>query len=272
MTTLIAWTSRDQRNFAALHVASDSRITWGSSANRWDAGRKIFASSRTPDIWAYSGDVLFPALVLGQIMNAADASLLFDDTSSAAERNVIVFDALKSSFCRRHNTPDQKFTILHASRDGEKAQAEPRLWQISFDPNGTKWQNEMVEIVDTAGVIAVNGSGKRATRDELNRWRDSDIGGTSRSIYSAFCSAVMSGQDPLSGGAPQLASIYPKGPAVIAGTVYEDSLHLFGLPIQPITGSKKIEWFDPLFQRIDPLTRTILSGAARHATPKFKQR
>lgn len=271
MTTLIAWISHDQRNFAALHVASDSRITWGSSSNRWDAGRKIFASSRTPDIWSYSGDVLFPALVLGQIMNAADAGLLFGDTSSAAERNSIVLDVLKASFCRRHNAPDQKFTILHASRDGQKAEAEPRLWQISFDPNGTKWQNEIVETVDLVGVVAVNGSGTKATKDELKRWRDSDIGGTSRSIYSAFCSAITSGEDPLSGGAPQLASIYPKGPAVIAGALYEDSLHLFGLPIPPTSGSKKIEWFDPLFQRIDPQTRTILAGAARHAKPKFKQ-
>jgi hypothetical protein len=270
MTTLIAWTSRDQRYFAAFHMASDSRITWGSQDRRWDAGRKIFTSRITPDIWAYSGDVLFPALVLSQIVGAVDAGLLFGHASSAAERNAVIFDTLKSSFSRRQNAPDQSFSILHASRDGEKTQAQPKLWQISFDLNGLTWKNEPVQIGDKPGVVSVNGSGLKPTKIELRRWENSDIGGTSRSIYSAFCAAIAKGSNPLSGGPPQIASIYPTGPAKIAGVVYDNGRYLHGLPISATPASKQIEWYDPLFQRIDPITLTLLPGAARQPEPKFR--
>lgn len=275
MTTLIAWISFDQRRFSALNVASDSRITWGSSGKRWDAGRKIFASSVTPDIWAYCGDVVFPAIILSQIMSAADAGCLFDHDSTALERNGIVFDILQSSFSDK--IPKTGFTILHASRDGEKKQAEPKLWRISFDPSrAEKWQNEIVKMDSVnagsfAWVVEIKGSGDTATKHEIKRWETSDIGGTSRSIYSAFCESIRSSGDPLSGGAPQIASIYPEGPAKIVGTVFNDSLHLFGLPIKPISKAKEINWFDSLFQRIDPTTMKNLEGAARHAKPKISR-
>ena len=166
MTTLIAWTSRDQRRFAALHVATDSRISWGSSMHRWDAGRKTFASRTTPDVLAYSGDVVFPALVLSQLMSAADAGLLFAKESSAQGRHTILLDALRSSFQRRHNAPDRSFAILHASRDGEKAAGQPRLWQTSFDQKTSTWKDEQVEIEEKAGIAAVNGSGSVALKKE----------------------------------------------------------------------------------------------------------
>lgn len=270
MTTLIAWTSHDHRKFSALHVASDSRITWGSSAKRWDAGRKVFSSTSTPDILAYSGDVVFPALVLSQLISAADAGMLFGDVSSALERNSIVFEALKTSFNRRHNAPDHKFVVLHASRDEEKAQVVPRLWKISFDPQNSAWKNQEIPLNNAAGVAVVIGSGKNSTEAELRKWKESDIGGTSRSIYAAFCKSILAATDPLSGGSPQIASLYPRGVAVTAGAVHEGTLHLHGLPINTTSVSDKIEWFDSLFQRIDPKTLCVRSGATRHAKPKFE--
>lgn len=269
MTTLIAWTSHDQERFAALHVASDSRISWGSSIHRWDAGRKIFATRSTPDIWAYSGDVLFPALVLSQLMSASDAGLLFDEHSTAQDRHDITMDALRSSFQRRHNAPDRTFTIMHASRDGEKAGARPRLWQTSFDHRTSRWKDEETEIDDQPHLVAVHGSGSTSLKKEARRWEQSNIGGTSRSIYSAFHAAISSGADPLSGGAPQLASIYPQGSAVTAGAVHDGRLYLHGLPINAMADSGRIEWFDALFQRIDPQTLKVRAGAARHAKPKL---
>ncbi|WP_133125753.1 hypothetical protein [Thalassospira marina] len=272
MTTLIAWTSHDQRNFSAFHVASDSRITWGSSVKRWDAGRKIFSSSVTPDIWAYSGDVLFPALVLSQIIDAVDLQLLFPENLSASDRNEIIFNVIQVSLETCHEAPISKFSILHASRDGEKTLAEPVLWCISYDPKTHVLSNDKIEIRNSPEVFALHGSGAVSTDAELRKWKKSDIGCTSRSIYSAFCASIANGDDPLSGGAPQLASIYPSGPAKTIGTLSGRCLYLHGLPIVAIPTSKNINWFDELFQRVDPNTFGLLKGAARHAVPKFRGR
>lgn len=268
MTSLIAWWSRDQERFSALHVASDSRISWGSALKRWDAGRKVFAPSRTPDVWAYCGDVVFPALVLSQLASAADQGVLFDPDATPAQRHAIVVNGLKASFNRRHDAPDESFTILHAAREGEGKKARPKLWRTAFTKKTSTWEDEEVEIdLNRPGVIAIAGSGSVATQAEIDRWKDSYVGGTSRAIYSAFCDAVSSGADPLSGGAPQLGSLYPKQGGRTSGAFHEDQFFLHGLPVAACANPDEIEWFDRLFQRIDPSNKQLRPGAARHARP-----
>lgn len=271
MTSLIAWISRDQRRFAALHVASDSRISWGSAARRWDAGRKVFASRVTPDVWAYCGDVLFPGLVLSQLVSAGDEGLLFEEDGGAEERHRLAVEAMKNSFHRRHHAPDHGFTILHASRDGEGADARPRLWLTTFDEKSRSWTDQERYIEDGAvGTVVTLGSGAASVKREEHRWRASAIGGTSRAIFSAFCDALAKGEDPRSGGSPQLGSIYPKRAGATAGVLHEGELYLHGLPIRELTKPSSIEWYDPLFQRIDPTTRKLREGAARQPRPRLK--
>lgn len=177
MTTLISWVSRDQRASSAIHVASDSRITWGSERNRWDAGRKVFASATTPDVFGYCGDVVFPALVLGQIASAADAGLLFPAHSTATDRHNIVLDSFKASMGRSHNAPTQAFSILHASREETAGRVMPLLWHVSYDIQG-RWGDTLVTPMDGSGVYALHGSGAKTAKEELHRWAGTDIGGT----------------------------------------------------------------------------------------------
>ena len=61
MTSLLAWVGVDSRHLSSIYLASDSRISWGDVAN-WDFGRKLFASTKYPEIIGYVGDVLFPSL------------------------------------------------------------------------------------------------------------------------------------------------------------------------------------------------------------------
>jgi hypothetical protein len=268
VTTLISWISRDQRAFSAIHVASDSRITWGSERSRWDAGRKVFASATTPDVFGYCGDVVFPALVLGQITSAFDLGLLYSAQSTAMDRHRIVLDSLKASMGRSHNVPTQAFSILHASREETEGRVKPLLWHISYDIQG-RWNDTLITQTDDSGVYALHGSGAGPAKEELHRWSGSDIGGTSRAIYSGFCRAIASGVDGLSGGAPQLASIYPKGPAKTSGSLHNGSLHLHGLPVLQNPVLNKINWFDNLFQRIDPLTLQLVLGTQKQPPPTF---
>jgi hypothetical protein len=221
MTSLIAWVSRDQRRFAALHIASDSRILWGSAARRWDAGRKVFASKVTPDVWAYCGDVLFPGLVLSQLVSAGDEGLLFEQDGGAEERHRLAVEAMKNSFLRRHHAPDHGFSILHGSRDGEGSSARPRLWLTTFNEKSRSWTDEEKHIVEgEAGTVITLGSGATSVKREQRRWHESAIGGTSRAIFSAFCDALANGEDARSGGSPQLGSIYPKRAGATAGVLW----------------------------------------------------
>ena len=74
VTSLLCWVGVDSRGPTSAYIATDSRITWGRR-DVWDLGRKTFAASRTPDIFGFSGGVLFPSLVLSQYVSALDAGL-----------------------------------------------------------------------------------------------------------------------------------------------------------------------------------------------------
>ena len=65
-TSLVVWVRVDSRGPASLHLASDSRISWGEpkTGSHLIFGtfeRKVFASTRHPDIFGYCGDVAFPS-------------------------------------------------------------------------------------------------------------------------------------------------------------------------------------------------------------------
>jgi hypothetical protein len=121
MTTLLVWVSYSTTGERsdlprAMYMASDSRITWGSEFRRWDAGRKIFAPVKEPHLFGYCGDVVFPSLVLGQLVSAIDQGILFHPETSGDERNASVLASLKTSHQRRQNVEERDFEIVHVYR------------------------------------------------------------------------------------------------------------------------------------------------------------
>jgi hypothetical protein len=146
MTSLIAWIAVDQRVPSAFYMASDSRISWGSEHSRWDAGRKLFLCRRHSDIFGYAGDVVFPSLVLGQITEAADVNLLFQNHDTSEDRHMKFVDATKASFQRRHNAPNFDFFILHGSRQFSGPKAQFRLWCLSFNAATRKWVDSEINV------------------------------------------------------------------------------------------------------------------------------
>ena len=266
MTTVIAWISYDPK-FAAAYMASDSRITWDSSSDkRWDAGRKIFPSKEFPDILGYAGDVVFPALALSQIVEAMDARLMFTEDSTPWERHQSILKSLQDSFAHRHKASDRDFSILHISGFGTGRDRTTHAWSIEYRVNTKTWNDRVLQVPTSTGVIEALGSGASAAKSHLWKWNG--VAPFSREIFSSFCDAIKSGDDGLSGGAPQLAGIYPKGPARAFG-IYDDGMAFFnGLPLSKPNANPDIEWRDTLFQRIDIVTRSLVSGAQIHTRPK----
>jgi len=142
------------------------------------------------------------------------------------------------------------------------------LWQIDYNAVSRSWNSAEVSVGPTTGLLIALGSGQRPARNHSRRWSRSDVSGTSRSIFSAFFDAITSGDDPLTGGPPQIAALYSSLSPRTIGFALEGKHYLHGLEVLPGESLLSIEWRDPLFQRIDPATFKVVSEARRYARPK----
>lgn len=82
-----------------------------------------------------------------------------------------------------------------------------------------------------------------------------------------FCEAIRSGENPLSGGPPQLAALYTSGPAVQIGICIGEHRYLYGLEVDSEQNLAKVEWRDDLGQVVDPMRGLILGDARRFVRP-----
>lgn len=263
MTTLGAWISHTQAGQQALYFVSDSRITWGSRERRWDAGRKIFVPYDEPHILGYCGDVVFPSLVLGQLVSAIDQKILFAPDASPSMKQDTIFNCLRTSWAARCKTPDFSFQILHAMRVTPWPNPSFSLWQIEYRADDQAWSSVEIPLNSTTSHLVLLGTGKQSASDQITRWGSSDVGGTSRSIFSAIHDSIKSGSDPLSGGSPQIAALYTALKPQTIGFVHDGKHYLHGLQLLPGDALSNIEWRDSLFQRIDPITMKVIKDARR---------
>jgi hypothetical protein len=274
MTTVLVWVAHSRTGESpelprAMYLASDSRITWGSDAHRWDAGRKVFAPINEPHLFGYCGDVVFPSLVLGQLIAAIDQGILFASDAGGDEKNRIILETIKESHLRRHNVQEQDFVIVHACRLNDWPSTRFGCWTIRYEASSAQWQCSELPVPATTGIVVALGSGANAARSHADRWAESDVGGTSRAIFSGFCDAVMSGNDQLTGGMPQISGLYTEGPPRPLGFVEGGQLFLHGLQLPSGGPMTNIEWRDRLFQRVNPTTLRPVDGARIFARPNL---
>jgi hypothetical protein len=197
VTTLVAFVAVDGHGPSAFYLASDSRITWGAPHRRWDAGRKLFASVRHPHAFGYSGDVVFPSLVLTQLVELIDTESVFADADTPEEEHSKIATAIQNSFHLRQNTPDESFSILHVSRQGSDEQSAFTLWQLSFDKGTRMWTDQRCEVsAERSSLVLAIGTGTASIRKHERSWRSSAQGGTSRAIYAAFVDSLKAGGEP----------------------------------------------------------------------------
>jgi hypothetical protein len=266
MTSLVAWVGVDSRGPASIYLASDSRISWGSN-QVWDYGRKLFTSKKYPDIFGYYGDVLFPLHALGRVVDLIDADLLLNTKDTPETRLEKIATVVKRSF---ENYPPEKivngFTVVYCTRDNEGMASVFHLSLLTWS-SSKSWGEEWVKIPSESSIIRVFGSGEESVAKWYSRWSNTKERGTSRSVFSAFCDALYSGDDKLSGGVPQLVGIYRKGVGETFGIIYNDERYIFGFPVVASEKLQAVEWRNSLFERCDCYTKQPLQGAQRHRRP-----
>lgn len=261
MTSIVAWVAVDARAPSSLYVASDSRITWGGPTQRWDQGRKVFACLTEAHLFAYVGDVLFPALALPAIADRIDRGLLVDDGRGSGSNVREAVRLLHSDYpakCR------EDFGIVHGYRSGEGMECRFHLAITKYNAVADSWQAVDLPMPEKSSILHVDGSGSQAVRDSALLWQQSPSRDTSRAMFGAFHEAVSTGADPLSGGAPQVGGLYRIGSGRIFGLVLDDKRYLSGARLvgrEDVTG---IEWRNNLFERVDGKKRKRLPGAQKH--------
>ena len=266
MTSLAASLSIDARGPSALYLITDSRITWENSLRKWDAGQKTFASRTTPDVFGFCGDAFFPPTILRQIMDQIELGLL--GGSDTDRRHAALVERFKESISKSFGAPMRAFSIFHGCRDGEGMKSRFRLWETIYSAAAKRWDDREHNLSSIRScLVHIDGSGRNVIENRDRDWIGTKAEGTSRAAIWAFCDALASGNDPFSGGAPQLVGIWRKGPARSFGFVWEEKRYVGGQEVRHDVNWSAIDWFNNLFERCDGQTGTVLARAQRHGKP-----
>jgi hypothetical protein len=265
MTSLVSWVGIDARGPASIYIASDSRITWGGPSHKWDSAKKTFCSLRFPIIFGFCGDVFVPTQIISSIIELIDQGVLVlsGDVFRKTSHIKSVIESMQSGM---YAPGMHSYSLLIGFRDGEGfREAHFDAAKITFDKESSKFTFECIDLYrEKSFLIFADGSGSDSIFKNHERWEKSAQARTSRAIYGAFCDALQSKADQLSGGAPQIVGLYRIGPGRLFGAMYKNDLFVGGKPITPDNRVDVIEWRDELFQRIDPTTKQLSEGAQEH--------
>ena len=262
MTSLISWIGVDSRGASSAYIASDSRITW-SGGRAWDHARKLFACRQRPHIFGYCGDVVPPTHSLSQLTELIDSGLGPGGSQNIDTYAEYVTSILDSAFRTYPMTAKAKFEVLYCMRDGEGMTSRFHLRHITFSPDAAT-SIASVQMPPHSDIIAVLGSGSGGVRQSLNKWKASDVGGTSRAVFSAFCDALRSGDDQQSGGPPQLMGLRRKSAPHTFGIVWKQHRYFYGTGVDKAASPPGVQWFNERFEICDPATLV----RRQHAQPQ----
>jgi len=263
MTTLVAWLGVDSRGPASVYLASDSRITWGESAS-WDRGRKLFVCRQQPYLFGYCGEAFFPSQVLGQVIERIDADLLraADPDDLTHQVVSVVHDMLRD----RPSAVRGEFQVILAQRFGRGMSSTFHLHAGRFPSSGAP-DIRRYALPEHSDVIGAWGSGASTFKHHYARWASSDVKGTSRAMFSAFCDSVAAGSDALTGPPPQLIGIYRIGAGRPFGLIWDGRRHYYATEVTGEVETRDVQWHNALFEICDPQTLERAIGAQPQPRP-----
>jgi hypothetical protein len=250
MTSLAISLSVDSRGPCALYIITDSRITWGNTADRWDGGQKTFCSRRFPDIFGYCGDAYFPPMMLSQIIEQLDSGLLCRDSANPKQRHQSVLSAMDQAIKRiSGNPPSVDFSIFHGARAGSGMQSAFVLWETRYLQKNGQWIDNPRDIVQTHSHLAqIDGSGAQSITRENDKWQATSAAQTSRSSVWSFFDSLRSKADKYRGGPPQMVGLWRVGSGRHFGLVWNGWPYVAGLRAFGNLSNAEFRWFDDSFE------------------------
>lgn len=260
MTLLLSWVGKDSRKISSFYIASDSRISWNKST-KFDYSQKVFAFTKTPDILGYCGDVLYPTLILNQILSMGEEGILFKPKSTRFDRSELIFNELKKKFNEYPADIVMKdsLEIIHISRDNEI----DFLCNIFTWTSKNGWTKKKQEIPDKSDKVIILGSGKDEFYERYLEYYKGLNGKTSRALFQCLSHTLLDIKDLQCGGSPQLVGLYNKFNGKKIGVIYKNKRYFLGKELEESEVINNIEWRNELFERYDGKSIKILDGAQR---------
>lgn len=264
MTLIVSWIGVDDKKegkeIASIYLASDSRYTFGNSG-KYDYGIKVFGSTKYPEIFGFCGDVLFPSIILGQIIPQIDNGILFDSTENGETKNNKIFSYIQTSLDDYpKNLIGETFTILHATRFEKTF----RLFKISFEA-GKQLRKKEIQLPKVSTKIFSGGSGSKEFDKNWEKWereKHNDYR-TSRAVYHCLEQTLEEIKDHRTGGLPQIVGLYRNKNARLFGIIKDRKRYIYGKESSEDINSMSIEWRNEKFERMDPETLELVEGAQR---------
>jgi hypothetical protein len=182
-----------------------------------------------------------------------EARFLHPSDATSTVRIAALEDFLMASLEIYPSSERRDFTVVYAWRIGVDMKSSFSLAEISWSPSAG-WSSVTPILPSESAVIVAHGSGREQFSAPYKRWKNSDVGRTTRAVYSAFCDHLASGNDPHTGGPPQAVALYRSGPAVTFGIIYR------GGPWISATGCQR------------PLFPTISTGAMNYSNGVMAKR
>jgi hypothetical protein len=155
---------------------------------------------------------------------------------------------------------------LHA-REGRGVYAPFHIKRIAFTPSASP-KLEDVALPERSNLVENMGSGKSSVANAFARWKESEVGGTSRAVFSAFCDSLRSGVDPLSAAPPQIVGLQRELGGKTFGIVWQRSRYYYGLEVDDLPGLNDVQWFNDKFEICDPHTLARRKTAQPQSRPK----
>ncbi len=264
---LASWIGIDTHGIGSAYIVTDSRFSWCSTKTNhvYDFGKKVFASKLYPEIFGYVGDVLFPSVVLSQLVDIIDSDLLLDKDIDCSQKSKIVCDFLSEKISvYPRDYLGSEISIIHISRD-TIVRGYPKFYafQYSLKKEG-EWKADIIKMPEVSGLLTVLGSGAKEFLDNYKNFQKGNNSDTSRNVFHCFSHTLSNMKYCSCGGAPQLVGLYrkPNSSGKHFGIVYNGQRYFLGSPIQTAQ-FENIEWRNELFELVDGKTMKIFEDAER---------
>lgn len=266
MTLLASWVGVDTHGTTSAYIVSDSRFSW-DDIRRYNFGRKVFASTRYPEIFGYAGDVLFPSTVLAQLLQMIDSDLLFNWSMTCEQKHEIVYQKLVSSFNEYPTAcANKNIQIVHISRDTIN-ERYPVFSCYLFSWSNGGWSAIKKNIPEESGIFIKLGpkSARSEFEERYKGYQSGNNRSTSRNVFHCFVDTLVNIKDHTCGGAPQLVGLYrkPKSSGINFGILYRGKRYFLGSELTGEVSYDKIQWRNELFEICDGTTGEIAKDAMR---------
>jgi hypothetical protein len=271
MTMLVSWIGVDTHGPSSVYIAADSRISW-TQEHKFDFGKKVFASKKYPEIFGYAGDVLFPSIVLEQIIELIDAGVLLSKEMTCDAKNKIIFEKICESLSKYPKLCiGNDVQIMHLSRDTE-VDGYPQFYHYKLIWNKhIGFKIEHIPIPKISGLLCVLGSGKKEFENRYSLYQNGSNSNTSRNVFQCFTDTLDNITDIHCGGAPQLVGLIrkPLTAGINFGIISKRKRYFLGMEIPDKSHFDNIEWRNELFEICDGKTMKRKIGAVHQPNPNI---